>query len=579
MSIDHRRHLFRASPILLALALMPGGRARATQEPGTGTDDPPARALQAVGPHVRSAMERDRIPGVAVALTTRDGLAGVRTWGYADQKRRRPVTEETLFQIGSITKSFTALALLGLSDGGRLDLDAPVRRYLPWFEVRSEFEPIRVIHLLTHTAGIPANRDDIVSSPYMARALSEQAAAWAPGTRFHYSNIGYQTLHVLLERVAGESYQELVERRILGPLGMADSRAAITLESRTAQAIGYVPPFDDRPRHHSRELVEAPHHEYRIGDGCIQTTAGDLAAYVRMWLNRGQGPNGRIVSAAAFRRFTTPHPGTLSKDGSRGYGLGVNVQKADGREYLRHSGGMVGFTASALASMTDGLGVVVLMNGPGDPGSVAGNVLDAWRAAVGDKSPPEPPAGDEPGRIGSAPDYAGRFVAESGAALGFEVAGDGLLLTHDGETIALDRAGRDAFYTPHPEFDRYVFAFGRNADGDVVEVAHGPAWYVNERYDGPRRFATPQAWSAYVGRYRNFSPWFPYFEVIASKGRLSVITGEGGESASGVTLLVPRGDGVFQVGEEATPETLRFEEVVDGRALRAVWSGHPFFRQ
>lgn len=567
----------RLAGLLAMLALSASRVALAAEAPA---EPAAARALVAIDAHVRASMARNRTPGLALALTDRRGLVALRTWGWADRKLRRPVTAGTRFQIGSISKSFTALTLLTLVEEGRLQLDAPVERYLPWFEVRSEFAPITVTHLLTHTAGIPANRDDVVSSPFMARALKERSTAWAPGSRFHYSNVGYQTLHALLERVAGESYAALVERRILRPLGMADSRAEITLESRGAQAVGYLPPYDDRPRHASRALVEAPHQVYRIGDGSVQSTAADLAAYVRMWLNRGRGPAGRIVAPASFERFATPHPGSLSEDGSRGYGLGIGVLREDGRELLRHSGGMVGFVAYARADMTDGLGVAVLLNGPDRDGSIAPYALAAWRAARAGAEPPDPLAALPAESVREAADYAGHFNSPAGAALEFVADGARLSLRRaGGGPIPLDPAGRDSFYSPDGAVDRYPFVFARDGDGRVVEVAHGAGWYVNSLYDGPRVFETPAAWSAFTGRYRSYSPWFPYFEILIRKGRLLAVTGEGGETASGETVLVPLGEALFQVGEEITPERLRFTEIVDGRALRAVWSGHPFFRQ
>ena len=563
-----------AGAALLALTLAAGDPVVAAPE-----EEAARRVLVAIDGHLRSSMARHRTPGVALALTTRDGLAAERVWGHADLKLRRELTPETLFQIGSISKSFTALLALGLADEKRLDLDAPVSRYLPWFEVHSEFEPIRVEHLLTHTAGIPANRDDIFSSQYMARALRHQAAAWEPGSRFHYSNVGYQVLHALLERVAGEGYQEMVEGRIFEPLGMRHSRSEITLDSRAEQAVGYLPPYDDRPRHPSRHLVEAPHLEYRIGDGCIQSTAADLAAWVRMWLNRGAGPRGRLVSEAAFERFATPHPGTLSEDGSHGYGLGVDVLREDGRWYLRHGGGMVGFYAFALADMTEGLGVAVLMNGPGGDRALAEHALAVWRASRAEEPPPGPPDPEAPLSGEVLAEYAGRFTDAAGSALDLRVDGNRLHLERGDESVALDWTTTDTFYSPDPELDRYTFSFGRDDEGNVVEVSHGAGWYANRRYAGPRAFDVPEAWSAYVGRYRSFSPWFPYFEIVVRKGRLLAITGEGGETTSGATVLLPAGEGVFRVGEEITPEWVRFEETVDGRALKAVWSGHPFFRQ
>ena len=179
-------------------------------------DDPDAtarRVLEALDARVPALMERDGTPGLALALTDRNGLAGTRTWGYADLKAKTPVTDDTLFQIGSITKSFTALALLAAQEEGLVDFEEPLTEYLPWFSVHTEYAPLRAHDLLTHTAGIPGNRDDIFSSPYMAAALAEQHTAWPPGERFLYSNVGYQVMHELLTTVTGQAYEDIIRER------------------------------------------------------------------------------------------------------------------------------------------------------------------------------------------------------------------------------------------------------------------------------------------------------------------------------------------------------------------------------
>jgi hypothetical protein len=180
--------------------------------------------------------------------------------------------------------------------------------------------------------------------------------------------------------------------------------------------------------------------------------------------------------------------------------------------------------------------------------------------------------------VEKAGEYAGSFTDGSGRSLEFKASGERLLLQHDGGDIVLETMGRGTFYTPHPDFDRYPLGFGRDEDGTVVEVVHGTSWYTNDRYSGATEFDTPADWAAYTGRYRSHSPWFSYFEVGVVKGRLVVITGEGGESSAGSTVLVPEGDGTFRVGVEPTPEVLAFRDVVDGHALRAEWSGHQFHR-
>jgi CubicO group peptidase (beta-lactamase class C family) len=488
------------------------------------------------------------------------------------------VTGETLFQIGSISKSFTALALMHLWDEGVLDLDRPVAEYLPWFEVQSRYPPIAAHHLLSHTAGIPANRDDVEGSLYMPWSLRFRATAWAPGERFHYSNVGYQALHFLLEKLSGADYAAYIQGLILDPLDMRHTNAAILQKSRPDQAVGYLPPFDDRPTHRSRRLVEAPFFEYGIGDGAIQSTAADMAAYARMLLNGGEGPRGRIVSEKAFEHFTTPYSERDTPSGPTGYGYGMGVMTRDGHRYLAHSGGMVGLYAYLVADLTDGVAVVMMVNGPADMSGIARYAMAVLRAAASGSDPPAVPPFEDPAVVENASDYAGEYSGHPDGSLVLEAAGDRLVLGRDGGDIVLEKRGEDAFYTPHAGFDRYTFGFGRDDGGEVVEVTHGSRWYTNNRYRGPVEFDAPAVWQAFTGRYRSHSPWFSYFEVAVVKGELVVFTGEGGESSAGATALVPLGDGGFKVGKEPTPEVLRFFDVVEGQALRAEWSGHVFYR-
>ncbi len=557
--------------------------------PAARAEEAPDRfqaAWEVVDAAVRRSMEEHRTPGLALAVTSRDRLLFHRTYGFADLKLETPVTEATLFQIGSISKSFTAIALMQLADAERFDPMAPVTATLPWFSVSSEFEPIAGHHLLSHTAGIPANRDAITSSPFMAWALRDQATAWEPGARFRYSNVGYQVLHALLEKLAERPYSEWVSEEILAPLGMSSSLAEIRHESRSAQAIGYVHPYDDRPPHRSRPLAEAAFGEYRIGDGSILSTATDMAAYLRMILNRGAVPGGRLLSAAAFDRFATAHSEwPRQRGGTTGYGYGILIGHRDGRHFLEHSGGMVGHVSDITADMTAGFGAVVMVNGPGVPWELAPFAIDAVRAVASGQPLPAVPEPEDPEQVENAADYAGtyrpRLATRPGSRpateLRFEAAGERLLLRHGDQKITLEKLDEGTFYTPHPDFDRHPFRFVRNEAGDVVEITRGAGWYTHDRYRGPRSFAVPPDWQRYVGRYRSYSPWFPYFEIVIRKGRLIAITGIGGESFYGETELTQIGPGLFRPGEEPSPETLRFEAVADGQALSAVWSGHRFF--
>ncbi len=543
------------------------------------SDDPFDQAFRALDQVVRTVMDEEGTPGLALAITSEDGLLYEGYYGFADLTRRTPVTDRTLFQIGSISKSFTALALMHLWDEGLFDPQRPVQDYLPWWSVRTEYAPITGYHLMTHTAGIPANRDDIPGGRSMVRALREQATAWPPGERFYYSNIGYQTLGVVLEEISGETYASVITRVILEPLGMNDTNAAIEIESRFAQATGYVVAYDDRPSHRSYPLVEAPFLEYWMGDGSIQSTARDMAAYARMLMRRGAGPTSRVVSEQAFDRIATAYTSETSDDGDTfGYGYGMGVSKIDGHHFLEHGGGMVGLYANLEIDLDDRVGIVALVNGPVRWKRIFDYARAALRAAQDGQEPPPLPESEDPAAVEDAEEFAETFTSETGSSLVFATDGNHLRLLNGDSPIMLERNGKDSFFTPHQDFNRYAFTFARDDAKSVVAVTHGPAWYTNERYSGPTDFETPQPWSAYTGRYRSYSPWFPYFEIFTRNGQLFAVIGMGSETGSGEIVLEPRGQATFHPGKEPSPEVLRFEDVVGGRALRATWSGHEFFR-
>ena len=525
-----------------------------------------ARLDEFIAQHMREA----NVPGMAVALTSRTGLLRVSTYGFADITARSPVTPETLFEIGSISKSFTCIALLQQREAGKFDPHAPLTRYLPWFHVNSKFPaPITAHYLMSHTAGIPRDRDDIPTSRYQAAALRERETAFPPGAHFVYSNVGYQVLGYLVEELTGQTYADYIRTQILDPLGMTATQPVITHETRKRLAVGYERFYDDRPSHPSQPLVPATWFEYGAGDGSIATTPAELAAYLRMLLNRGQSLTGRIVSEESFNLMTQ----RVIKAGEDAfYGYGLRLSESDGHTIISHGGGMVGYQAMLVGDLDAGLGAVVFINGPGNSGRVAEFALKVLRAALYNQDLPSLPPTESPTRVENAADYAGTYTAGE-KTITLVAEGTRLLLVHNGERIALERRGKDRFYVHHPDFNLFLLRFGRKGEA-VVEAFHGPDWYVNARYAGPTNFDYPKEWQAYPGHYRTAHPWFSNFRIVLRKGALWLIHPEGGEQA-----VVPLGEGVFRVGnEDYSPERLRFDTIINDQALRANLSGCNYYR-
>ncbi len=528
--------------------------------------------------------------GVSVALTDRRQTLFTAGVGYADLAARSPVLADTTFQIGSIGKSMTALALLQVVQAGRLDLNAPISTHLPWLALPSRYGPIALRHLLSHTAGLPAGTDFAPAARYEGYALRDTEAAWEPGSRFHYSNTAYKLLGWLLEDVTGLDYGSAIRQRVLEPLGMHSSEPVITHRTHHRMATGYVPLHDDRPLRRNDTIIPASWMEYAVGDGSQVSTAADMARYARLWLNDGRGEMGPVISPALYGLMTTPSI-AMSRgnvEDAYGYGFGIMSHRAGGHHFIGHGGSSVGFRAIMLTDQTDGLGVVMFCNGSQVDLDPAARYALRVAAAARDGHPaPEAPPLADPTQVANADRYAGEFIHEtSGAALSVTAPGDQLVLHRQGRSaLTLEHIGGNTFCVPNDEFDPFPLRFRRpQGAGDavqmdvapIVEVRHGPAVYVRA---GKSPLDTPvphlPEWAAFPGHYRSHAPYMTSFRIILRRGRLCLAWPNGGEEP-----LTPRPtDGGssprFYVGPagEPSPEWIRFDTVVGGRALRALWAG------
>ncbi len=548
--------------VVALLAALPGARQPA---------DRLTPAFERIDAYVDQHMRDTNVPGVAIAVTDKMTLHRVATYGHADRKERRPLTPEALFELGSISKTFTAVALLQLAQEGRFDPQQPVTKYLPWLELKSLRAPITGHHLLTHTSGLPHDRDDIPPSLYKAVAAARYGTGFPPGERFAYSNTGYQILGYVLEAIEKQPYAEIVRQRIFQPLGMRASEAALTPDMRLRLAVGYVSLYDDRPPHRTQPLVEAPWVDYATGDGSISATAADAATFLRMLLNRGAGPSGRLLSDPSFARMIE-RAAPLAPGANLHYGYGAILRTIDGHAFLEHGGDMPGYRAMMLGDLDAGLGIVVLMNGPGDPMATALFAMSTLRAAAEGRDLP-PVARNASVPVANAAEYAGTYTGADGRALQL-VAEDGeLRLVAGARRVALERRGRDRFYIDDPDWSRFLLGFGRDKEGRVVEATYGPEWLPSAGYAGPRKFGVKPDLQQYVGAYRAQIPEVSNFRVVLRKGELLMILPDGRESR--LVALTPAN---FRMGDPSTPDRVRFDVIVNGQALRAAYGGTYYYR-
>ena len=522
----------------------------------------------AIDDAVRTEMERARQPGLTLGLTDRDGTLLVRTYGFASLEARQPVTPDTLFEIGSIGKTFTAVAILQLVDQRRIDLHAPVGRYLPWFAVPQPagHAPITIAQLLSHTSGIVAGIDGTPEAAFQVWSLRDLPTRRAPGERFHYSNVGYKALGLVLEAVEGRPYREIIRNRVLDPLEMSATEPAITHDIRARLAVGYEYLHDDRLSHPDAPLAPATWLETETADGSIASTAADMCAFVRLLMRGGEG----LLSEEAFAQMSAGNP---LEDENDAYGYGLLMRNLDGRRFIGHGGGMVGYLAGLQADLQANLGAIVLQNGMGaHPMTLARTVI---RIADG-----------EPKKAASSAGTSARdeLVGVYGAGeAGFEpieivASKDGPALRHHDREIGLQELDDDLFLAPDPDFDRFPIRM-EHATGEIPTLWHGGRRYVRAGA-AARPLSEPSAeLRAIAGHYRSHNPWTTNFRIVLRGDQPWLIFAGAPDGFDTEQPLRAAEHGLFDVGEdEGNPETLRFDTVVDGRALRAWLSGWPYYR-
>jgi len=511
-------------------------------------------------------MRETGAPGMTLALANRDGLLRASTYGFADTKAGLKVENETMFEIGSVSKSFVGLALVQLREEGKIDFNRPVTEYLPWLKINTKFDAITTHHLLSHTAGLPG-------APLLLDALlSELWTAYEPGKRFLYSNTGYNILGFLIAAVDKRPFADAMRERLLTPLGMTASRSTITNDIRKLMAVGYEPLNEGKPFPLHGTLAEAQWIEVDVAAGSIASTPADMARYIRMLLNRGALPKGRLISDSGFNLFTKPAIDSPYRGEPASYAYGLWVSDIEGHQRLRHTGGMVAFSSSLDVDVTAGIGAFASVNANlrgYRPVAVTKYAVELFNASLAQKPLPEPPAAPTPpAEVKNAADYVGEYSSPDGKKLVFVADGDKLILVHGGRRVVLERQTGDRFIVKHPDFETYVLWFIRE-NRVVTEVVHGPDWYAGARYTGPRTFEGRKEWEGFTGHYYNDSAWYGDVRVVYRKGRLYV---------DGTQLLVQRSDGKFGVGEPDGPDWIAFESIVDGRAMRLSYSGIPFRR-
>jgi CubicO group peptidase (beta-lactamase class C family) len=318
--------------------------------------------------------------GLAVGVVHNGSLEFFHGHGLADIESNTPISEDTVFRIGSITKTFTAIAVMQLWEQGLIDLDAPANDYLRAYKLmpaKASFRQATLRHLLTHTAGIPevVYAFDLLHpgwGPFGARPavhsvkVGEPMPSLAeyyrgglrlvvePGSAFAYSNHGFATLGQIIEDVSGMPLERYLCEHIFEPLGMADSDLVRSDLVASGLATGYVLGPSGARAVPDREWVGA-------GGGGIYSTPRDMARYVAALLGGGANEHGRVLKPRAMATMFEPHYQPDPR--VPGVGLAFFRSDAGGHLAVEHGGILPGFNSEIFAAPDDGVGVMAFTNG------------------------------------------------------------------------------------------------------------------------------------------------------------------------------------------------------------------------
>lgn len=356
-------------------------------------DDPTPTTLEAFKAAAQRVLDEARLPGAGIALVRADGIEWAGGLGWADRDARRPVDADTHFRAGSISKTFVALALVQLYEDGKVDLDAPVASLVPDVTIDNPWEasePVRVRHLLEHTAGFDDMHlneiyvvDEAPDRP-LADVLRLNPASrrvrWRPGTRMAYSNPGYAVAARVIETVSGKPYDQFIVERILTPLEMTTSGFAVAPADDAALAQGYASPTG--PPVVPRRIHLRP-------AGALTTSARELGQFVEMLLGWGERRGNYVVDPEYLSNMEWPRTTAACTAGVRaGYGLGIFSTIDLPYHVLGHLGGIEGFVSAYGYSPSRDVGYVVLLNGTYAPDAITRLSSLAMRYLKRDLDPP-----------------------------------------------------------------------------------------------------------------------------------------------------------------------------------------------
>lgn len=414
---------------------------------------PIARGADPAGDFVNGYLRKKQIPGCAVMVRQNGKVVLSAGYGMANLEHKVPVTPETVFQSGSMGKQFTAMAVMMLVEERKLSLDDPISKHLT---VPASWSKITVRHLLTHTSGLGDYPEDFsLQKNYtendLLKMIIAQPLAFAAGDKWNYSNLGYVTLGILIRKVSGEFYGDVLQKRIFGPLGMKHTRIISESDIISNRAAGYE--LKDGVLRNQEWVSPALN---TTADGSLYLTVEDIAK----WDEALAGE--KLLSHAGFVQMWTPVRLNSGRDAP--YGFGWQIRKTDsGHRMLEHGGAWQGFVSYIARYPDDQLTVVTFCNRAGaSAGYIAKKVAGFFLPELAPRA--HSAVQPNPATLRS---YAGEYRLEDRFTIKLTVAGDRLETTWLGQKMVMVPESDTTFFEEDSE---RTFRFAKDDNGRVTAV-------------------------------------------------------------------------------------------------------------
>ncbi len=499
--------------LFLSQVSLPDSRIHAESVPFDLRTDPGVeKIIEEFRSSIPEILKKEKnLPGLSVALVDQKGAVWAEGFGYTDKTQSRPVDASTIFSIQSMSKTFTATGIMMAAQAGLLDLDAPIKTYLPNFRIQTRFierplEKITLKHLLSHKAGFtheaPVGNNYETHSPSLeahVQSISDTWLRYPVGTRYSYSNLGMDLAGYILQVVSEKAFEAYMEENLFIPLGMRNSSFDVeVVRQNKNRALG-----------HSRPYEKVPLAIPMIPAGSVYSSAEDMAKFIQFHLNKGKFNNKSLLKPDFLdEMYTIPYP---HKGQKTGYALGIakGFISLNERELLslEHSGGGFGFLSTMKWFPELGFGIVILTNSVNHnnvDGNLANQIIDKIIALKTNGKPTQPSfrITKDAAPIQMSPDalknlagyYQGRSLAfqlkiEDGK-LGIELNKQFYPLTFYSDTQASTETYDYKFVLNENGRPSYLFRF---FDGLNLDYIEGP---------GDKPGPNKPEWKKYLGMYR-----------------------------------------------------------------------------